>query len=86
VTNETTNGEGNFYRTWTIVSGDRAVKATCRGVAFTGTFSVKKKGNMANTGVPVVPTAGLGLTLTAVGLLLLRSTRQQRTRSTDQAR
>jgi hypothetical protein len=46
--------------------GSHTVKAYCRGWTFTGTITVRS-GSMANTGVPVLPTATLGLLLILVG-------------------
>jgi hypothetical protein len=59
--------------------GTREVKAVCRGWTFTGHVIVITPRALAGTGVPVLPTAGLGLALTAVGWLLVLGARSGRT-------
>jgi hypothetical protein len=63
-----TDGNGLLVLHTTVRTsyGSHTVTATCKGWTFTGTITVKS-GTMANTGVPVLPTAALGLLLVLVG-------------------
>jgi hypothetical protein len=57
--------------------GSHPVKATCKGWAFYGTITVKS-GSIAFGGVPVLPTAALGLLLVLVGAGALHLARVSR--------
>src|SRR5215217_8463320 len=63
-----TDGNGLLVLHTTVRAsyGSHTVKATCKGWTFTGTITVKS-GSIAFTGVPVLPTATLGLLLVLVG-------------------
>jgi hypothetical protein len=56
---------------WRFVDpGKHMLRMRCKGVLFKAKFRVRKS-DLAYTGVPVLPTAGVGLGLTVIGWLML---------------